>query len=167
MKKILVMCFVACATMSAWAAPADYRIIPLPKSVQTDSTQYFNLSSGMGIAYDASDPEMARNAQFLRQWVEELTGIQLAMTPDDKKAAVRFTLGLPSDKKAKNKKGAALTEQQQEAYAITVDKNGIAICARKHVGLFRAAQTLRKSLPISPVQKTVSEKGVTDGGSFA
>lgn len=167
MKKILVMCFVACATMSAWAAPVDYRIIPLPKSVQTDSTQFFNLSSGMGIAYDASDPEMARNAQFLRQWVEELTGIQLAMTPDDKKAAVRFTLGLPSDKKAKNKKGAALTEQQQEAYAITVDKNGIAICARKHVGLFRAAQTLRKSLPISPVQKTVSEKGVTDGGSFA
>ena len=167
MKKILFMILMVCASTGAWAAPADYRIIPLPKSVQTDSTQFFTISSGMGIAYDASDPEMARNAQFLRQWVEELTGIQLAMTPDDKKAAVRMALGLPADKKAKNKKGATLTEQQQEAYTITVDKNGIAIYARKHVGLFRAAQTLRKALPVLPVQKAASEKGVTDGGAFA
>ena len=167
MKKILFMIILACASTCAWAALADYRIIPLPKSVQTDSTQFFTISTGMGIAYDASDPEMARNAQFLRQWVEELTGIQLAMTPDDKKAAVRMALGLPTDKKAKNKKGTTLTEQQQEAYTITVDKNGIAIYARKHVGLFRAAQTLRKTLPVLPVQKAVSEKGVTDGGAFA
>ena len=162
------MILAACVSVGAWAARADYRIIPLPKSVQTDSTQFFTISTGMGIAYDASDPEMARNAQFLRQWVEELTGIQLAMTPDDKKAAIQMRLGLPSDKKIKNKKGLTLTEQQQEAYLITVDKNGIAICARKHVGLFRAAQTLRKALPVLPIaQKAVSEQGLTDGGAFA
>ena len=168
MKKILIMVIMACATVGAWADRADYRIIPLPKSVQTDSTQVFTLQAGMGIAYDASDPEMARNAQFLRQWVEDLTGIKLAMTPDDKKAAVRLALGLPADKKAKNKKGVALTEQQQEAYAITVDKNGIAIYARKHVGLFRAAQTIRKALPIA-AQATVDfpYATITDEPRFA
>ena len=135
------------------AERADYRVIPLPKSVQMDSTQVFTLQNGMGIAYDASDPVMARNAQFLRQWVEELTGLKLQMTPDDKKAAIRFSLGIPTDKKAKKakkgQKAEQLTEQQQEAYLITIDKSGIAVQARENVGLFRAAQTLRKSLQVA------------------
>ena len=135
------------------AERADYRVIPLPKSVQMDSTQVFTLQNGMGIAYDASDPVMARNAQFLRQWVEELTGLKLQMTPDDKKAAIRFSLGFPADKKAKKakkgQKAQQLTEQQQEAYLITIDKSGIAVQARENVGLFRAAQTLRKSLQVA------------------
>ena len=155
MKKILIVLFMVCAPACMRAEVANYRIIPLPKSVQMDTTQLFTLKAGMGIAYDASDPEMARNAQFLCQWVENLTGIKLVMTPDDKKAAVRFALGLPY-KKAKNKKGVALTDQQQEAYTIIVDHNGIAIYARKHVGLFRAAQTIRKSLPLSPQSSALS-----------
>ena len=83
MKRIFVVLAAACVSLGAWSQTADYRIIPLPKSVATDTTQVFNLKSGMGIAYDASDPEMARNAQFLRGWIEELTGLQLQMTPDD------------------------------------------------------------------------------------
>ena len=167
MKRIFVVLAAACVSLGAWSQTADYRIIPLPKSVATDTTQVFNLKSGMGIAYDASDPEMARNAQFLRGWIEELTGLQLQMTPDDKKAAIRLTLGLPTDKKAKKaKKNVPLTEQQQEAYAITVDKNGIALQGRKHVGLFRAAQTLRKALPVLPqMAANRREPGLTDGGA--
>ena len=167
MKKYFFLLLMLCAPSLMRAQQADYRIIPQPKSVQVDSMQVFTLSSGMGIAYDASDPEMARNAQFLRGWIEELTGIQLQMTPDDKKAAIRLTLGLPTDKKAKKaKKNVPLTEQQQEAYAITVDKNGIALQGRKHVGLFRAAQTLRKALPVLPqMAANRREPGLTDGGA--
>lgn len=137
------------------AQRADYRVIPLPKSVETDTAQVFTLRSGMGIAYDASNPEIARNVQFLCQWVEELTGVKLALTHDDKTAAIRLTLGLDADKKAKKtkkaKKGqqpAELTPQQQEAYTIAVTKDGIQIQARQPIGFFRAAQTLRKSLPV-------------------
>lgn len=161
MKKLFFLVLLA-MTANVKAQVADYRIIPLPKSEVTDTTQSFQLRDGMGIAYDASDPEMARNAQFLRQWVEQLTGLQLALTPDDKKAAIRFSLGLTpaKGKAAKAKKGSkatatTLTEQEQEAYTITVDRNGIALQARKQVGLFRAAQTLRKSLPISADKQTV------------
>lgn len=153
MKKILFSVLFMCATVSLMAERADYRIIPLPKSVQTDSTQVFTLRSGMGIAYDAADPEVARNVQFLRQWVEELTGVKLTLTPDDKKAAVQFTLGFAADKKAKkSKKGQPapqLTAQQEEAYTIDVTKDGIQVRARKPIGFFRAAQTLRKSLPLA------------------
>ena len=149
MKKIFIVLMAVCLPLRLLSQTADYRIIPLPKSVVTDTTQVFKLTTGMGIAYDASDAEMTRNAQFLRDWIEETTGIQLQMTPGDKKAAIRLVLGLPGDKKGKKaKKAAPLTPQQQEAYTITVDKNGITIAARKHVGLFRAAQTMRKALPV-------------------
>ena len=153
MKKILVSIIFACAALAAMAQRADYNVIPQPKSVKTDTTRTFVLQSGMGISYDASNPEVARNVQFLRQWIQELTGVKLDLTPEAKKAAVRFTLGFASDKKSKkSKKGqaaTALTEQQQEAYIITVDSSGIQIAARNPIGFFRAAQTLHKSLPIS------------------
>lgn len=153
MKKILVSILLVCTVATVVAQRADYRIIPLPKSVETDTARAFPLRTGMGIAYDAGNPEVARNVQFLRQWVEELTGVKLALTPDDKKAAVRLTLGFPADKKVKKaKKGqpaTVLTEQQQEAYTITVNESGIQIAARNPIGFFRAAQTLRKSLPLT------------------
>ena len=151
MRHLILALFIACAPTFAAAERADYRVIPQPKSVQVDDSQAFTLQPGMGIAFDASDPEISRNAHFLRTWIQQLTGVQLAMTPNGKKAAVRLVIGLDADKKLKKgKKGAAattLTEQQQEAYTISVDKSGITIAARKPVGLFRAAQTLRKALP--------------------
>lgn len=152
MKRITSIILLACITIAAIADRADYRVIPLPKSVETDTTQVFTLRDGMNVAYDASDPEVVRNAQFLCQWVEEIAGVKLALSPDDKAAPVRLVLGFSSDKKSKkSKKGqkpVELTPQQEEAYTITVDNSGIVLSARKPIGFFRAAQTLRKSLPI-------------------
>ena len=152
MKKILLTLIVAFATLVTMAQRADYRIIPLPKSEVTDTTQVFVLQSGMGIAYDASNEEVARNAAFLREWVQQVTGVQLVLSPTDEKAAIRLSLGFPADKKAKkgkkSKETPVLTEQQQEAYTIAIDKDGILIQARQPIGFFRAAQTLRKTLPV-------------------
>ena len=150
MKKFLLTAAIACATVVVMAQRADYHIIPLPKSEVTDTTQAFVLRTGMGIAYDATYPEIVRNATFLKDWVKESTGIELQLTPADKKAAVRLNIGLAADKKVKKgKKAPALTPQQQEAYTIIVDKEGIQIQARQPIGFFRAAQTLRKTLPLN------------------
>ncbi|MCR5434184.1 MAG: beta-N-acetylhexosaminidase [Bacteroidaceae bacterium] len=140
----------ALAVLSASHAArrADYRIIPLPKSVQTDSTQVFTLSDGMGIAYDSNDEEQTRIAGFLAKWVKEATGLGLTLTPADSKAAIRLAIGAPATKKGRKAKAEVpLTEQQKEAYTINVSAKGITLQARQGVGLFRAAQTLRKSLP--------------------
>ena len=140
--------------VSAWviAQRADYRIIPLPKSVQTDTTQFFTLRSGMGIAYDAQNPQIAQNAAFLQQWVKEATGVELALTPSDPKAAVRLILGTQADKKSKkNRKKQQpqqLTPQQKESYTLTVGSGGIEIRGPLPEGIFRGVQTLRKSLPV-------------------
>ena len=127
------------------AQRANYDVIPLPKEVKMDSVNVFTLRQGMGIAFDASNEEVYRNVQFFRQWVEEMTGIKLVLAPNDKKAAIRMTLGIPAKK---GEVQGELTEQQKEAYVLTVDKKGITIQAHEPVGLFRAAQTLRKSLPV-------------------
>ena len=119
--------------LSAEVAKVDYHVIPMPKEVIVDTSKVFVLRDGMGIAYDAADEEVCRNAQFLRQWVKEMTGIELNLTPNDTKAAVRMSLG-------------ALSEE--EAYSLTVNKKGVQIQASDYAGLFRAAQTLRKSLPL-------------------
>ena len=148
MKKLFLLTFIiACiAGNAAMAQRADYNIIPLPKQVEADTTQFFTLQSGMGIAYDASNEEIVRNAKFLSEWVEQSTGIKLTLTPNDKKAAIQMSLGFASDKKLRE--GENLTEQQQEAYKINIDDKGILIESRNPVGLFRAAQTLRKAMPI-------------------
>ena len=148
MKKLFFFLFIAlviAGTLSANAQRAEYNVIPLPKEVKVDSANVFVLKNGMGVSFDASNEEVYRNVLFFRQWVEETTGITLKLAPGDKKAAVRMSLDYP---KAKGEVESDLTEQQKEAYMIKVDKKGIAIIARQPIGLFRAAQTLRKSLPI-------------------
>ena len=148
MKKLSFFLFIAlviAGTLSANAQRAEYDVIPLPKEVKVDSANVFVLKNGMGVSFDASNEEVYRNVLFFRQWVEETTGITLKLAPGDKKAAVRMSLDYPKDK---GEVESDLTEQQKEAYRIKVDKKGIAIIARQPIGLFRAAQTLRKSLPI-------------------
>ena len=148
MKKLSFFLFIAlviASTLSASAQRAEYDVIPLPKEVKVDSANVFVLKNGMGVSFDASNEEVYRNVLYFRQWVEETTGITLKLAPGDKKAAIRMSLDYT---KAKGEVESDLTEQQKEAYMIKVDKKGIAIIARQPIGLFRAAQTLRKSLPI-------------------
>lgn len=134
---------------SIFAQQADYNVIPLPKEVKVDSGKVFGLRHGMGVSFDASDPEIARNVGFLCDWVKEVTGLELKLAPNDKKAAIRFSLGLPEDQKGKKGEPAPeFTNQQKEAYVLSVGKDGITIQARNAVGFYRAAQTLRKALPV-------------------
>lgn len=145
----LLAIYAIIGSISVKAQRADYDVIPLPKQIKVDSANVFVLRSGMGVYFDASNPEIYRNVEFFRQWVEEMTGIKLELAPYDKKAPIRMNLDYPT---GKGEEDVELTEQQKEAYVIKVDKKGISIQARQPIGLFRAAQTLRKSLPI--VKKT-------------
>ena len=136
-------------------AYADYRVVPLPTSIQVDTTHAFTLQSGMGIDFDASQPELQRNAEFLQQWVEELTGLRLQLTPGAKKAAIQLRL---------SEKVTA-----QEAYTIAINKKGVLVQAASPVGIFRAIQTLRKSLPLhpSPVTLHLPYATITDSPRFS
>jgi len=147
-KRFGILVLACLAILSTSAQRASYNIIPLPKEVKADTTKMFTLTSGMGIAYDASNAECSRIALFLQEWVKETTGMRLILTPSNKNAFIRLSLIAPAKKSKKDKEPASLTEQQKESYTLKVDNNGIDISAYEPVGLFRAAETLRKCMPI-------------------
>ncbi len=139
--------------LATLAGRADYRVIPLPQSIKVDTTRVFTLLSGMGIAYDATNPEVARTAQMLCQWIEQQTGLRLQLTPAAKKAAVFLVV---SGSTADN-----------DAYTLTVTKAGITIAAPQPAGIFRGAQTLRKSLPMTDGPVELPFATVTDHPRFS
>ena len=114
----------------------------------TGFDQMFAIEDGNGISYDASNAECTRIAQFLQEWVKEEADLKLQLTPDDKNAKIKLRLVSPAAPKGKkSKKPVTLTDQQKESYTMKVSEKGIELTAFEPVGLFRAAQTLRKSLP--------------------
>ncbi len=144
---IVALCMAMLMPTAADAQRIDYRVIPLPTSVSVDTTKTFALTDGMTIAYDSSNPAISRNAQFLCGWVKDEAGITLRLAPTDKKAAVRLVLRKAPAKSSKKAKALAdMSSQELASYDIAVDKTGILITANTDEGLFRAAQTLRKSL---------------------
>jgi hexosaminidase len=155
MKRLRLFVFVCIAALTASAQKANYNIIPLPKEVKADTTQFFTLKSGQGIAYDESNAECTRIAQFLQEWVKEATGIQLQLTPEDKAAQIKLTISAPAKKGKKSKQPVVLTDQQKESYTLGIDGKGIVLSAYEPAGLFHAAQTLRKSLPVTKESKGV------------
>lgn len=149
----LFLCLLLSVSISAQRASFD--IIPLPKEVKADTTRFYSLTDGMGIAYDASDNESARIAQFLAEWVKEATGLRLSLTPSAQDATLRLKL-LPAKKNKKGKKQEAMpSERQKEGYTLSVTEAGIDITASEPSGLFRGAQTLRKALPVVKDAKSI------------
>ena len=154
---VIPLLFFVWANQSVHAQQADYRIIPQPKEVTVDSLHAFTVHEGMSIAYDEAQADVARNAGFLQQWIEQATGLRLELRPSDKRAAIRMQL----IRKGTAKKGqalVALTDQEKEAYSITVDKKGITLRAATAEGLFRSGQTLRKSLPVLKAGETALDR---------
>lgn len=164
MKKLQLLVLACLTSLATSAQEANYDIIPMPKEVRTDNAGVFVLQSGMGITYDGNNAECQRIAEFLQGWVKETSGFLLQLTPDDKDAAVRLKIATLPRKKGKKQQAPALTEQQKERYTLTVDGKGIEMCAVEPVGLFRAAQTLRKSLPVLADQ-TAGSKGPESAGA--
>ena len=163
MKRIELFALACIAALVASAQRASFDIIPLPKEVKTESAQLFTLTAGMGISYDEDNAECRRIAEFLKEWVGEATGMELQLTPGAKTSSIRLAIIAPvkKGKKASLPEPATMSEQEKESYTLTINKKGILLSAYEPVGLFRAAETLRKSLPVVKESKGVELPFVT------
>jgi len=145
MKKNFFICVMMLMTLGsgvAFAADvADYNVVPLPQKVTLLERGSFELTKDVIVAYPQGDEAMKQNAQFLIDYLKDVTGIELASTTDKVKgAAIRLVL----DKKVVG----------DEAYTLTVDgKRGVTIAASTPCGVFYGIQTLRKSLPVVKTDK--------------
>lgn len=115
----------------------DYQIVPLPKEIKggTTGNTPFVLMQSTRIVYPKHNKQMQRNAEFLSEYVKDVTGYGLKIgTRKIKSPAISLTLGLQSS--------------NPEAYSINISEAGIQIQGASEAGVFYGIQALRKSMPI-------------------
>ena len=130
---LMLSCFIA-----RGAEKADYaQVIPQPRSVNMQKGAPFLLQSSTVITYTAGN-DMQRNATFLSQWINELTGVKLGVQATKGKA--KSVISLVIDPKAKD-------INNTEGYAINITNKGIVVRGKTAAGVFYGCQTLRKTMP--------------------
>ena len=113
---------------------ADYNVIPLPQEVTLTQKGAFVLTGATPIVYPEGDEQLKNDAQFLSDYIADVTALRLITTSAKVKNAITLRL---------NKK-----VQGKEGYVITVDKKGGVIEGATAAGVFYGVQTLRKSIPV-------------------
>ena len=124
----------------------DYQVVPLPQSVTVAEGSAFVLNSSVKVYYPTGDSEMAANAQFLSDYVKELTGFGLTAAEGEGKGIV-----LALDGSIANAEG----------YRMEVNAQGVRIAGATPAGVFYGIQTLRKSIPANAEGANVSLPAAT------
>lgn len=129
---ILLLCF-GLLSCSDQVPTADYRIVPLPQEVNNVEEPGFIMNDKTVIVIPEDDDVMERNALFLKEFVEEKTGIELQISNVQNDNCIVLSTDDISD--------------NPEAYKLTVTNKGVNITGASPAGVFYGIQTLRKSLP--------------------
>lgn len=116
---------------------ADYRIIPLPHDiVSTPAADAFVLTDETTLVYPSGDEKLRAIAEFLADYIARTTGLQLQVSDNaGSYNTVTLMTGYDND--------------SPEAYRLTVGRHDITLDGASERGVFYAAQTLRKSLPVT------------------
>ncbi|MBP5643568.1 MAG: family 20 glycosylhydrolase [Bacteroidales bacterium] len=130
---------VALALISCQKSPqtADYQVVPLPKEINITEEKPFVLDKNTVVVYSKSDVELADEAEFLSEYVEDILGFRLktVCTDDD----IQNSIILQKSNISNDKEGS---------YQIIVNQRNIKITSSNTSGIFYGIQTLRKSLPV-------------------
>src|SRR5574344_893123 len=211
MKRILLpffMCMTFIGSAFAQSGKADFnQVIPRPVVIaplsngsvinstggavsSTAAAKDFVLSGSTVIRYDAANPQIVRNAKFLQQYINDVAGIDVAIKPFDKPAALgQKNYGMykshnklqnaivlrihegehmhnGKDAKCNNDEGMCLSKNK-EAYKILVTDKTIVIDGGSEAGVFYGIQTLRKALPVAMAKSVAtSDNAKKSVGSY-
>jgi hexosaminidase len=119
---------------------AHYEVIPLPNKIVYPAGKGFVLDKDAVIEYPVTNKILQSNATFLADYIEEVIGQALKIQSRPKK---KNYIRLELDGNIEN----------QEGYVIEIDQKGIVIKGLTEAGIFYGIQTLRKSLPVNPVEQ--------------
>ena len=121
---------------------ADYRVIPLPNSINGIKGADFKLTDQCLVNYPTGNRDMERNAVMLSQYIQEMTGMHLSTRPTLNSRDKAGNISLLID----------ATISGDESYNILVTAKGVEISGRTPAGVFYGLQVLRKSLPAVEAQ---------------
>ncbi|MCC8118268.1 MAG: beta-N-acetylhexosaminidase [Bacteroidales bacterium] len=138
---IMALGALVCSCSQPAEQTADYQVVPLPQviDVAADASP-FVLKSSTKIA--VANDSLIREAQFLQEYVADLTGHQLKIEPNADKNVIRVE--------------ATLDNSNPDAYQISVDKDQIVINGATNAGTFYGIQTLRKAIPEQLIPSNVA-----------
>lgn len=159
MKRLTLSLFICvCGIAMAFAASADYNVVPRPQTITLAKSGEYLLDGTKLVVYPAGNADMERNARFLVDYIKEMTQINVSSAVQNKKN-VKGNISLSLNQKIANPEG----------YTITVDKKGVNIAGATAAAVFRGIQTLRKSLPIVKGEASVALPfvNISDAPRFA
>lgn len=159
MKRLTLSLFICvCGIAMAFAASADYNVVPRPQTITLAKGGEYLLDGTKLVVYPSGNADMERNARFLVDYIKEMTQINVSSAVQNKKN-VKGNISLSLNQKIANSEG----------YTITVDKKGVNIAGATAAAVFRGIQTLRKSLPIVKGETSVALPfvNISDAPRFA
>lgn len=159
MKRLTLSLFICvCGIAMAFAASADYNVVPRPQTITLAKSGEYLLDGTKLVVYPSGNADMERNARFLVDYIKEMTQINVSSAVQNKKN-VKGNISLSLNQKIANPEG----------YTITVDKKGVNIAGATAAAVFRGIQTLRKSLPIVKGEASVALPfvNISDAPRFA
>ena len=126
------MCLLSFSPASAQAGhPANYEVVPLPQSITMQKGEPFVLDETVEIL---STPDLQSEAEFLQQYLKEVTAMNLQLAQKRTKKVRYIELAIHPDVK------------ETEGYVLTVSRKGITIQGGSAAGVFYGVQTLRKAV---------------------
>ena len=127
---------------------ANYQVIPLPQEVITSEGQPFKLSSATKVVYPEGNDLMARNAEFLGDYLN----LPVITSTSSNEKVIELALGLENDNK--------------EAYRLEVTENKVIVTGASEAGVFYGIQTLRKSIPANDRKALLAPVTINDQPRF-
>ena len=111
--------------------PANYEVVPMPQSIVEQKGAPFILEEGVEIL---ASPELQREAEFLKQYIKEVTWNDLPIAQKKEKKVRYIELSVSP------------TTKEKEGYVMTVSQKGVTIQGGSAAGVFYGIQTLRKAV---------------------
>ena len=121
----------------------NLNVIPLPQQVTPAADKApFVFDNATTICYPQGNEKLARTAQFLASYIQEVTGITPKLTTEVGTHCIQLLLDE--------------TVTEPEGYQLEVNAEGITLKGASEAGIFYGIQTLHKALPITKGSNTLA-----------
>ncbi len=133
MKKIFI--FISCIFLTVCGLAQNIHILPTPQQVKTHEGQFI-WDNDVVLAYDASDTEISQIVTMLRKDLDQINGKPLQFARGTVKGK-HFIELIKTDH-------LGISENEDQAYRLTINPNFVRMEATTNTGLFYATQSLKQ-----------------------
>ena len=133
MKKIFIV--ISCIFLTVCGLAQNIHILPTPQQVKTHEGQFI-WDNDVVLAYDASDTEISQIVTMLRKDLDQINGKPLQFARGTVKGK-HFIELIKTDH-------LGISENEDQAYRLTINPNFVRMEATTNTGLFYATQSLKQ-----------------------